>query len=164
MALRFGYVDDAPSGGFSYQVAPDSRFDYGVSTHELGVTHRFALSYQFGGFHATSQADPDVFSPLGERPVTKFQLKAHTKAETESWSLAITDKLGAVVREFGGAGSPPAHVMWDGKDVTGLPLADGSYSYRLVVVDAEGRELAGNERAVRLSTSGPRGSVPVLVN
>ena len=54
--------------------------------------------------------------------------------------------------------------MWDGKDETGFPLADGVYRYRLVVSDAAGRELVGHERSVEIATSGPRGSVPVLVN
>lgn len=163
MALRFGY-ENAPTGGFSYRVSPDARFDYGMTTHDLGITHRFGISYRFGGFHAASQARPEVFSPLGERPVTKFELLAHTKAEIEEWRLAIEDEAGTVARRFGGRGAPPAHVMWDGKDETGLPLPDGLYRYRLLVIDAEGRELVGHERTVEIATSGPRGSVPVLVN
>jgi len=163
MALRFGY-EDAPAGGFSYRVAPDMRFDYGMSTHDLGVTHRFGISYRFGGFHAASQAHPKVFSPLGERPVTKFELHAQAKADIETWKLAIEDDAGDVVRRFGGHGAPPAHVMWDGKDETGLPLADGAYRYRLVVIDREGAELVGHDGTVEIATSGPRGSVPVIVN
>jgi hypothetical protein len=163
MALRFGY-QSAPAGGFSYRVAPDARLDYGVTTQELGVIHRFGISYRFGGFHAKSQARPEVFSPVGERPVTKFELHAQTKAETAKWWLEIEDEAGAAVRRFGGPGAPPAHVMWDGKNETGLPLPDGIYRYRLVVVDAEGRELAGHEQTVEIATSGPRGSIPVLVN
>jgi hypothetical protein len=163
MALRLGY-ENAPTGGFSYRVAPDTRFDYGMTTHDLGVTHRFGISYRFGGFHASSHARPEIFSPLGERPVTKFELRAHTKADTEQWSLAILDESGGVVRRFGGRGVPPAHVLWDGKDETGLSLPDGQYRYHLAVTDAEGRELVGHERTVVIATSGPRGSVPVLVN
>lgn len=164
MALRLGYDVDAPAGGFSYRVRPDMRLDYGMTTHDLGVTHRFGIKYSFGGFQARSEAKPEVFSPLGAQPVTKIELMAHTKAEAEKWQLAIESEDGEVVRRFGGAGAPPAHVMWDGKDEVGLPLPDGEYGYQLVVVDAEGRELAAHERIVRISTGGPRGSVPVLVN
>jgi hypothetical protein len=164
MALRMGYDDDAPAGGFSYRVKPDMRFDYGVSSHELGVIHRFGISYRFGGFHATSTAIPPVFSPLGERPVTKIGLKAHTKAETEQWSLVITDRQNEVVRRYGGPGAPPAHVMWDGKSASGLSLPDGIYTYVLVVNDAEGRRVDGQPREIEIATGGVRGSVPVLVN
>ena len=164
MALRVGYDVDSPAGGFSYRVRPQMRFDYGMTSHDLGVTHRVGLSYSFGGFHARSEAKPEVFSPLGEQPVTKFELKAHTKAETDTWALSIEDKGGETVRRFGGAGAPPAHVMWDGKDQVGLPLPDGRYQYQLVVVDTEGHELLGDPHVVEISTGGPRGSVPVLVN
>jgi hypothetical protein len=163
MALRAGY-ENAPAGGFSYRVGPATTLDYGMTSHDLGVTHRFGLSYAFGGFRATSMAKPEVFSPLGERPVTKIQLHAQTKAETDTWSLAIADDAGTAVRKFGGHGAPPAHVMWDGKDETGFPLPDGLNKYRLVVSDVEGRELVAHERTVQIATSGHRGSVPVLVN
>jgi len=162
MALRFGYAETSPSGGFSYRVAEGMRFDYAATDHDLGVTHRVGLSYSFGGFHAASEAVPPVFSPLGQRSVTKFHLKARTKAETEKWSLEIVDKSGRMVRKFSGKGTPPAHVMWDGKDETGLPLPDGMYEYRLVVFDREGRELAGHAHKVEITTEGPQGSVPVI--
>ena len=95
--------------------------------------------------------------------MTRIELKARTKAETLNWTLAIRDKSNQVVRRFGGKGDPPAHVMWDGKDETGLPLPDGRYRYELLVMDAEGREVVGRERVVEISTGGPQGSVPVSV-
>ena len=164
MALRLGYDDNAPSGGFSYEVNPSIRFDYGATHHELGVTHRIGMSYRFGGFFASSTAEPDVFSPIGSQSVTKIHLKAKTKADASSWSLEIVDKSGRVVRRFGGKGTPPAHVMWDGKDAAGLPLADGIYKYQLVVEDEEGRSIVGPERKVEITTEGPRGSVPVIID
>ena len=106
---------------------------------------------------------PITCTPIGSQSVTKIQLKAKTKAEVTSWSLEIVDKSGRVVRRFGGKGSPPAHVMWDGKDVAGLPLADGVYKYQLVVEDAEGRSIAGKECKVEITTEGPRGNVPVII-
>jgi hypothetical protein len=163
VALRVGYGDQAPGAGFSYQLPSGLRFDYGLADEDLGMTHRFGISYRFGGFHADSEAHPDIFSPLGQQSVTKIGLKAKTKAETETWSLEIRDKSNQVVRRFGGKGDPPAHVMWDGKDETGLPLPDGSYRYVLLVQDIEGRELTSRERAVEITTGGPQGSVPVSV-
>jgi hypothetical protein len=164
MALRLGYYDDQPAGGFSYRVAPDMRLDYAVSDHDLGVTHRIGFSYSFGGFHATSRANPEVFSPLGARAVTKFELTAHTKADAEKWALEIYDKSNQVVRRFSGSAQPPAHVMWDGKDEMGLPLPDGVYRYLLVVTDTEGETVVAHERNVEISTEGPQGFVPVTVD
>ncbi len=164
MALRVGYANTSPTGGFTYNVSPDLAVDYAATDQELGVTHRFGITYRFGGFFASSQAIPPVFSPIGQQSVTKFHLRAKTKADASSWNLEIVDKSNQVVRRFGGKGVPPAHVMWDGKDETGLPLPDGFYSYQLVVIDVEGREFVGHDSKVEITTGGPQGSVPVFTD
>jgi len=105
-----------------------------------------------------------VFSPTGDKAVTKISLNARTKAEAQSWSLEIVSKSSQVVRRFGGPGMPPAHVLWDGKDETGLPVADGVYTYRLTVKDTDGRLLNASTRKVEISTGGPQVTVPVQTN
>ena len=164
MALRVGYDASYVTGGISFAVAPGLRLDYGMADQLLGMTHRIGISYQFGGFFARSEAVPPVFSPLGTESVTKFNLTARTKSETTHWDLSIVDKSNQVVRRFSGKGAPPAHVMWDGKDETGLSLADGAYRYQLVVVDSDGRTTAAHERTVEIMTSGPQGEVPVIIS
>jgi hypothetical protein len=161
-ALRVGMDDQNPGGGLSYRFASRYQFDYGVLDHPLGLTHRIGLSYRFGGFFASAKASPEIFSPTGERATTKIDLNARTKAETDSWALELISKSDEVVRKFGGKGAPPAHILWDGKDETGLPLADGEYRYRLTVNDAEGRVIESRARAVIISTGGPQGEVPVI--
>jgi len=163
MALRVGYYESDPAGGFSYRVSPDMRLDYGLSNHTLGVTHRFGISYRFGGFFASSEANPPVFSPLGEQAVTKFELESHTKGEPQEWFLQIYDESENLVRRFAGQAEPPAHVMWDGKDEGGLPLPDGVYRYEFAVLDVLGHEILAKERTVEITTTGPQGSIPVLV-
>jgi len=163
LALRAGYNDSWFSAGASFAFHNGVRVDYGMSDHLLGATHRIGLSYGFGGFYASSQAEPPVFSPIGAQSVTRFDLEARTKADAVVWSLEIVDKSDQVVRRFSGAGLPPAHVMWDGKNETGMPLADGLYTYQLVVTDAEGRTTAGRKRTVEILTSGPQGDVPIVI-
>src|SRR5262245_32759643 len=164
IALRFGYSDDRATGGFTYKFGPQYQFDYGVADHALGLTHRVGFSYRFGGFYASNRAEPEVFSPTGDKAVTKISLNAKTKTKAESWSLEIVSKSGQVVRRFGGPGLPPAHVLWDGKDETGLPVADGVYTYRLTVKDKDGRVLNASIRKVEISTGGPQVTVPVQTN
>lgn len=164
MALRFGFAETDPGGGFSFRITPDAQFDYSASDNVLGVTHRLGIVYRFGGFFASSKANPSVFSPIGERSVTKFHLAAKAKADVGSWSLEIVDKSNYAVRRFSGKGAPPAHVMWDGKDEAGLPLPDGIYKYWLVVIDDEGREMASHTNKVEITTEGPKGAVPVYTN
>jgi hypothetical protein len=161
MALRAGYDDDRATGGLSYRFGPAYQIDYGVADHPLGLSHRIGISYRFGGFFASSQADPAVFSPTGEKATTMIQLNARSKAEVDNWSLELINKSGNAVRRFGGPGAPPAHVLWDGKDETGLPVADGVYTYRLNITDKAGHQLASAIHRVEISTGGPQGSVPV---
>jgi len=164
VGVRLGYNSDAAAAGMSYRLPSGLRLDYAVSDQELGMTHRLGVSFRFGGFFASSEADPPVFSPIGQQSVTQFNLKAKTKAEPTSWSLEIYGKSKEIMRRFGGKGSPPSHLMWDGKNEAGLPLPDGEYRYVLMVMDDEGREITGRERMVEITTSGPQGSVPVAVN
>jgi len=164
IALRIGYSEDRATGGFCYRFGPQYQFDYGVADHALGLTHRAGFSYRFGGFYASNRAEPEVFSPTGERAVTKISLNARTKTQAESWSLEIESKSAQIVRRFGGPGMPPAHVLWDGKDETGLPVADGVYTYRLTVKDEAGRLLNAGTRKVEISTGGPQVTVPVQTN
>jgi flagellar hook assembly protein FlgD len=53
--------------------------------------------------------------------------------------------------------------MWDGKDEAGLPLPDGTYAYQMVVVDADGHSMNSDRHEVIISTQGPQGRVPVVV-
>jgi len=162
LTVRLGYDDTRPAGGFSYRFARGYDIDYGVTDHPLGLTQRVGLSYRFGGFYASSRAEPSVFSPTGEHAVTRISLNARTKGTPENWSLEILDKSDHVVRRFGGPGRPSAHVEWDGKDESGLPLADGNYRYRLEVRDGEGRIVTSSTHALEITTAGPQGEVPVV--
>jgi hypothetical protein len=160
--LRVGYDDKYPAGGMSYRMAHGFQFDYGLTDHELGINHRVGISYRFGGFFAKSKAVPEVFSPTGEQAVTKILLQTRLKADARDWSLAIVSKSDETVRQFAGKGIPPAHLVWDGKDATGLPLPDGYYNYRLVVHDDDGREVASAPQLVEIATGGPQGTIEIL--
>lgn len=162
IGLRVGMNETEPSGGLSYRFMEKYQFDYGVQDHAMGLTHRLGLTYRFGGFFASAKAEPQIFSPTGEKAVTKIDLNARTKAETESWTLMLVNKSDETVRTFGGKGAPPAHLLWDGKDETGLPLPDGEYRYTLTVRDLEGRVIDSRTRVVQISTGGPQGAVPVI--
>jgi hypothetical protein len=162
VALRMGWSPDGGSGGFSYRFAPRYVVDYAAADHPLGLQHRVGISTHFGGFFASSTAEPQVFSPTGEHAVTRISLNSRTKAGPQTWTLEIVNKSDEIVRRFGGQGQPPSHLEWDGKDANGLPLPDGFYRYSLVVKDAVGRVVAGPVKWVAISTGGPQGAVPVV--
>jgi len=162
LALRAGYDETSATGGFGYRFHPQYEFDYGVTDNTLGLTHRIGISYRFSGFFASSTSEPQVFSPTGEKAVTRFTLNARTKAAPREWTLDLRNKADEVVRRFGGKGQAPSHIEWDGKDETGMPLPDGPYRYRLVVTDKVGRVVNSPEQTVEIATNGPSGTVPVL--
>lgn len=159
LVLRAGYYIDNVAAGFGYRLDNGMQMDYAMTDHELGMVHRFGLTYRFGGFHADAQARPGIFSPTGQNPVTKFVITARTKAVATDWTLEIQDRSSEIVRRYAGQGQPPAHIVWDGKSEAGLPLPDGVYNYRLTVRDAEGRTVESTENQVEISTGGPQGSV-----
>ena len=163
VALRAGFDKTSPAGGFSYVMPNQLRIDYGAVGHELGVTHRFGISWRFGGFFADSHADPVVFSPLGRNSTTRFHLASKTRQDIESWRLDINDGYGDLVRSFGGHGAPPEQVVWDGKADTGAPLPDGSYQYQLVVNDGSGRSTQSAARTIQINSQIREISVPVEV-
>ncbi len=164
LALRLGYDTQSLTGGFGYRFPNGLQVDYAASDHELGMTHRVGISFRFGGFYASSQATPEVFSPTGQQAVTRILLAAHTRSDAKDWTLTIRNKSDEVVRRFGGQGVPPAHVLWDGKSEAGLPQPDGVYRYTLTVRDVEGRVFESRERTVEIYTGGPQGAVPVIVD
>lgn len=161
LALRLGYYIENIAAGFSYRFENGLSVDYGMNDHELGMVHRFGLTYGFGGFFARSQANPAVFSPMGQTPVTKFLLTARTKGDVRDWQLTISDRSGQTVRSYAGQGQPPAQIIWDGKDLAGLPLPDGLYSYVLTVVERDGHQTSARARSVEIKTGGPQGSIGV---
>ncbi len=161
LSLRAGYFIENIAAGFGYRFENGLSLDYGMNDHELGMVHRFGLNYAFGGFYAGSKADPAVFSPMGSNPVTKFLLTAHTKGQVDQWQLAISDRSGEIVRSYAGQGQPPAQIIWDGKDRSGLPLPDGQYAYVLKVTERDGRTTSGRVQSVEISTGGPQGSIGV---
>lgn len=162
IALRMGWDHDGGTGGFTYRFMPGYAVDYAAADHPLGLQHRIGLSARFGGFFASSSAEPAMFSPTGEHAVTRISLNARTKDTPTSWTLDILNKSDEVARRFGGQGQPPAHLEWDGKNENGMPLPDGTYRYSLVVKDAVGRVVAGPVRMVEISTAGPQGAVPLI--
>jgi hypothetical protein len=162
IGLRVGYDERYPTGGFSYRFARGLQLDYGLTDHELGINHRVGVAYRFGGFFARSQAVPEVFSPTGEQSVTKIELQSRTKAEPRDWGVSIVSKSNQEVRRFAGKGVPPAHLVWDGKDETGLPLPDGFYRYQLVVHDDQGREITSSTQMVEIATTGPQGTIEIV--
>lgn len=163
ITLRAGFDGADPAGGFTVDLPGDLRLDYGTGGRDLGMIHRLGVSWRFGGFFATSQANPEVFSLLGDRATTDIALAARTRYAPRSWRLEIRDQADQVVRDFGGPGAPPTHVTWDGKTSAGAPAPDGRYAYQLVIRDDAGGTTTGQVRTIAIDTRAREVRVPVQI-
>ena len=159
LALRTGFADGLFTFGFGFSLR-----DYGVdysssSVDELGMNHRFAVRYTFGGFGVNAVATPDVFSPTGEINLSHLQLQAKSRSPIVRWEFDILDVKGKVIRHFASEGTIPEELVWDGRDNRGVLVEDGRFNYRFVVMTTDSKMMTAEGGLVTIDTSGPDGSL-----
>ncbi len=81
---------------------------------------------------AVSPAAPLV-SPNDDDRSETVELSA-SLSESASWRFRVLDSADATLHETTGEGAHPT-TTWDGRDAGGNPVADGTYTYRIDVVD-----------------------------
>ena len=83
-----------------------------------------------------------VFSPNddGNQDILIIE---HAGSAEESWTGALTDETGAIIRSYSWQNEAPGNITWDGTDTDGDGVPDGSYSYSVT-----GADLAGNTATV----------------
>jgi hypothetical protein len=118
--------------GISWQ---DVTFDYGASLNEYSLSHKFALSYRFGGYDLSLKAEPEIFSPIGGNRKSYIRINAKTKYTVYKWKIEITDGMGDSVKSWMGAGDPGTEVIWDGLRPDGMPMKEGEFRAVLTVID-----------------------------
>lgn len=159
--LRGGYntSGDIASGiGVSYK---DIFFDYGLVFNELIMSHKFALSYRFGGYELKLQAEPEVFSPIGGNKKTYIRVYAKTKYEIYKWKVEITDWKGNVVKSWFGSGTPNEVLIWDGLKADGMPMDEGEFRAVLTVIDENDVSNLSDPIKIRISLT-DKYNIPIL--
>ncbi|MCX7698150.1 MAG: hypothetical protein N2114_01630, partial [Candidatus Goldbacteria bacterium] len=159
--LRSGYntTGDITSGiGISYQ---DIFFDYGLGLNELSISHKFALSYRFGGYELKLKAEPEIFSPIGGNKKTYIRVYAKTKYEIYKWKVEITDWKGNVVKSWFGAGNPDEVLIWDGLKPDGMPMDEAEYRAVLTVIDENDVSNSSEPIKIKISST-DKYNIPIL--
>lgn len=159
--LRGGYntCGDISSGiGVSYK---DIFFDYGLVFNELMMSHKFALSYRFGGYELKLQAEPEVFSPMGGNKKTYIRVYAKTKYEIYKWKVEITDWNGNVVKSWFGSGNPDEVLIWDGLKPDGMPIEEGEFMAVLTTIDENDVANFSDPIKIRISLT-DKYNIPIL--
>lgn len=129
--------------------------DYASASGRTGASHRFGMSYSWGGYPVSVFAKPQTFSPVGLRKSTMLSIQVDERRLVYSWELLIRNQSGDLIRSIRGNGRPPGVLEWDGTTELGMMVAAGNYSYVLAVTDKEGRTEITPARVVRVEYKTP---------
>ena len=134
--------------------------DYSSSTiSDLGMNHRFAVNYNFGGFRANANATPQIFSPVGDMNITHINLQVKSRTPINKWSFEIIDENGQVIRKYINNGVVPEEIIWDGRDNVGSMASDGRFDYNFQVYTEDGKCMYAVGKLVTIDTEGPDGTL-----
>jgi hypothetical protein len=155
LALRAGMDETEITFGIGYTFMKYYKFDYSLSSQELGLSHRASFTLAFGGFDVNVTAEPKIFSPVGIKKTITISIYAVTKYPIKEWELNIINEDGDAIRTFSGDDKPPTSLIWDGKDDRGLPVGDGEYKIVMKVKDKNGKEIVSGAETVKISSTLP---------
>jgi len=140
--------------------------DYAIELHYassylLPMRHKLGLLIDFGGFRTWIDASPRRFAPAPGRKenVTWLNLHYNARHEIKRWQLIIKNQYGEVVRTYSGWDAPPLRLSWDGLDDVGRRVADGHYSYEIIIIDKTGERIMYADFLADVVTLGPKGEI-----
>jgi hypothetical protein len=134
-----------------------------ASDYTLAPTHKIGAFITFAGYRVWIDAEPALFRPTPEDKsnVLWMDVRLTTRASAKRWQVLVKNQFGEVVRTFTGWDEPPMRMTWDGLDDAGRLVADGRYSYEIVVVDERNRSLRFSGALTEVRTSGPEGRLEI---
>jgi len=99
-------------------------------------------------------ADTLLFSPNGDG--IKDTITITQKSEPgDDWTGTLRSASGATVRSYSWKGQAQSFV-WDGKDVHGKAVPNGSYSYEVVSIDMAGNSAAASIKGITVDATSRR--------
>ncbi|HZG67089.1 MAG TPA: S8 family serine peptidase [Herpetosiphonaceae bacterium] len=102
---------------------------------------------------------PDPFSPKGEGKRGKQTTTlAYTLSKDAAVTVRVYDAAGALIRTLvdGATRTMGAHrEVWNGQDVAGVVVADGTYSYQIDAIDDASQAAVSQSGTSRVDTIGP---------
>ncbi len=156
-SLRGGINNREITGGIGversyrdYTLCLDYSYAMGLGNFLFKDLHRFSLSFKFGGFRIYAISRPSRLVVSGGESVAKIELHANVPQDIQDWEFIVKTGSGEVVRKFFGKGTPPLTITWDGRDQTGKIVPDGTYYYRLHIVDILGNQYQQQGKLVKV--------------
>ena len=123
----------------SGQRVPDGRYTVSLGAADDGgnaTVRSFQVTVDTAGPVIATTARPGSFSPDGDGIADRTSL-ALTSSEAATGVAQIL-KGTAVIRSWPVTSRTTWSASWDGRSTRGVPVADGSYRYRVTVKDAAG--------------------------
>lgn len=151
--------------GDSGGLAPDGVYGYQLeSTDQAGNTGRsepVSLELVTVETPLLLTADLEAFSPNGDgkKDGLTFSPQLGVTKGVDNYSLRVMSANGAVIRNFAGAGVPPATIAWDGTTDGKTRAPEGSYTAVLTLQYVQGNQPETNTGAVTLDTVFPEISI-----
>ncbi|HUX11467.1 MAG TPA: FlgD immunoglobulin-like domain containing protein, partial [Spirochaetia bacterium] len=121
------------------RTVPDGVYDYMITSTDLAGNRGSAV---LDNIIVNTQATPikltidnRYFSPNGDgvKDNVTFTPEVPVRSGIDSWKLDIIDANGSTVREMGGNGVPPDHIVFNGMGANGVVLPEESYHAKLTL-------------------------------
>jgi flagellar hook assembly protein FlgD len=133
-----GYLDQgmtrrAPEGVYSVSVT--ARYGNGTVVESGPIDVEVDVTAPSGSVSVTES----VFSPEGDGLKDTITIR-HNLSDDASWTGYVYVAGGEVLETLQLGSNVPETVVWDGRDLDGNPIPDGTYSYSLIGVDAAGNQ------------------------
>ena len=121
----------APDGNYTFLLrAFDDNGNTSTSQEYRVVVDATAPAVEIGEMTSTER----IFSPNGDGNKDELTIQQSGSSE-DSWSGAILNASGAVVRTFTWDNEEPPVVTWDGRGDDGIVVPDGVYRYQVAATD-----------------------------
>lgn len=138
-----GYLDQertrrAPEG--TYEVSVTATYGNGTVSTAGPVSITLDVTPPSGSVRATDS----LFSPDGDGLEDTTRI-IHDLSDDASWTGYVYEPGGEVFQTLQLGTDVPSAVVWDGTDLDGNPVPDGTYSYSLIGTDPAGNQFETNE-------------------
>ncbi len=144
-------------GGINYmRIGLDYAF-VPYTEEELGMTHRFTLSYQFGAPPAKISFYPGVFSPNRDKFLDYSLLKTEVaaKSKIKGYTMTILDEMKNQVKVMH-INNPNIRLFWNGANAINMVVPDGVYYASLKVNYGGGLTADSNLAKVEVDNTPPQ--------
>ncbi|MCZ6680194.1 MAG: OmpA family protein [Candidatus Poribacteria bacterium] len=169
-----GFSLRSESGQLDYAYVSGNELDQGI--HWISATIRWGGRATESPFKPLTIVDEPGFAPLQPAPIVMpkqiFSELSTSEAaispngdgvqdetvfdfdiaEKEAWQLELRDDYSEIVQTYSGTGLPVEALRWNGRDIEGNLVSDGTYTAQLIFLDADGNHQPQSKTTITVDT------------